>query len=82
MNRYDPLYKWLSSTSGRKVSATFDQIEAVLGFTLPRTARARPQWWANEAGNTRHVQCRAWLDAGFQTANLDLSRKTVEFVRT
>jgi hypothetical protein len=81
MALYDPLYKWLRSKSASNISATFGQIEAILGSKLPDTARERVQWWANEVGNTRHVQCRAWMDAGFQTRNLNLAEESVEFAK-
>ena len=81
MALYDPLYKWLRPNSANNISVTFDQIEAILEFKLPDTARARPQWWANEVGDTRHVQCRAWMDAGFQTRNLNLAKESVEFAK-
>ena len=83
MSIYDPLFKLLSLKSAGGISvvpATFKQIEAVLGFTLPETARSSPQWWGNETGDTRHAQCRAWLNAGFETRNLSLSKEYVEFV--
>jgi hypothetical protein len=81
MALYDPLYKWLRSKSAKNICVTFGQIEAVLGFRLPDTARDRPQWWANEMADTRHVQCRAWMDAGFQTRNLNLRRESVEYTK-
>jgi hypothetical protein len=83
MSIYDPLYKLLSLKSAGGISvvpATFKQIESVLGFTLPDTARSNPQWWGNETGDSRHAQCRAWLNAGFETRNLSLSKEYVEFV--
>jgi hypothetical protein len=81
---YDPLYKWLSAKSAggaTSISATFEQIETVIGFKLPDTARVRPQWWGNETGDSRHVQCRAWLNAGFETRNLNFSKETVDFLK-
>jgi len=83
MSAYNPLFKLLSlkSAGGMKiVSVTFSQIEAVLGFALPDTARNNPHWWGNVTGDTRHVQCRAWLNAGFETRNLSLSEERVDFV--
>jgi hypothetical protein len=65
---YDPLYKWLSKKTARGItgiSVTFNEIEIVLGFELPDAAKKWPQWWANETGNTRHVQSKAWSAAGF-----------------
>ncbi len=45
---------------------SFGDIERVLGALLPNSA-ARPEWWANETDpRTTHVQCRAWLDAGYK----------------
>lgn len=84
MNKYVPLYKWLSAKSDSgffSVFATFQEIEKVLGFKLPATARRKSQWWGNEVGDTCHVQCKVWLDADFETRNLDLSNETVEFVK-
>jgi hypothetical protein len=57
------------------------QIEAILGCRLPDTARERPQWWANEVGDTRHVQCRAWMDAGVETRNLNLAKNLSSLLR-
>ena len=84
MSIYDPLHKWLCANAAgniNKISATFKQIESVLGFDLPDTARTNPRWWGNETGDTRHVQCRAWMDAGYQTRNLSLANESVEFIR-
>jgi hypothetical protein len=84
MNKYVPLYKWLSTKSDRGISrvfATFEEIEKVLGFKLPVTARKKSQWWGNEISESRHVQCKVWLDADFETRNLDLSKESVEFVK-
>lgn len=65
--------------AAKHIHARFEQIEGVLGFDLPVTARKRPQWWANEQGKSTHVQSQAWLDAGFETRNLDLAAETVDF---
>ena len=84
MSIYDPLYKWLAKKAASgvpNISVTFDEIETVLGFALPKSATKRPQWWANEAKNTRHAQCQAWEAAGYVTRKVDLSKKCVEFVR-
>jgi hypothetical protein len=80
MSKYDPLYKWLRLAKGNKVSVTFQRIEEILGFPLPASAREHRPWWANEANiSSKHVHCKAWLDAGFETTNVDLIRGTVDF---
>ena len=81
MSKYDPLYHWLHCQTTKIVPATFSQLEMILGFNLPATARHRCEWWANETGATRHVQCRAWLDAGYETREVDLPREILEFVK-
>jgi hypothetical protein len=82
MSKYDPLYKWLSAKSasnGTKIPATFEQIEAILGFELPATARMKPQWWGNEKSDSSHTQCKVWLNAGFETRELSIPNETVKF---
>jgi len=81
MSQYDPLNKWLRANPRQRIPITFNEIEDILGFDLPSTARERPQWWANEKGESRHVQCQAWLEAGFETKNVNIGKETLEFVR-
>jgi hypothetical protein len=84
MSKYDPLYRWLvakSATGATSVPTTFEQIEAVLGFMLPDSAKTSAPWWANEKDNTRHVQCKSWIAAGFETRDLSLATESVTFVR-
>jgi hypothetical protein len=84
MSKYEPLYRWLVAKSASGITSiptTFQQIEAVLGFKLPDSARTSTPWWANEKGNTRHVQCKYWMSAGFETRNLSLATESVTFAR-
>jgi hypothetical protein len=79
MSKYDPLGEHLSGL-GRSDShmLTFDQIEAILGFSLPKSARQYQAWWANQVGSG-HVQSNAWLDNGWHTELLSLGGKHVTF---
>ena len=56
---------------------SFDEIEAILGFTLPVSARTYSAWWANNPQPNR--QSNAWLSAGWKTDDLDLDGETVTF---
>jgi hypothetical protein len=59
MSIYDPLYQFLCRATQTAIRMTFEQLEGVLGFALPKTAKQRQQWWGNEtAAETSHVQCR------------------------
>jgi hypothetical protein len=81
VGKCDPLYRWLRQQRAKNVPATFSQLESILGFELPPTAKGRRECWANEAGDTRHVQCRAWLEAGYKTQDVNLAQEFVRFVQ-
>jgi len=80
MGIYDPLYDWLRGRTDNRIPVTFAQVEGILHFDLPNTARSRSQWWQNNS--TRHVQAHAWLEAGFHTEDVNLRDETVVFTRT
>ena len=80
-SKYDPLKAYLQDQRSKVVTLTFTQIEKILGSPLPRSARIRREWWANEdPRDTRHVQCRAWKLTG-RTATPNLSTSTVHFAK-
>lgn len=75
---YQPLREHLLFSGNDRVSMTFAEIEAVLGRTLPASARKRTAWWSNNAEG--HVQALAWLNSSYRVADLDLARERVTFV--
>lgn len=79
MSKYDSLAGFLKSQTVERVPMTFSEVENVLGFKLPSSARDYPAWWANE--HKTHVQARAWLTAGFETESVDLSSRKLVFKR-
>ncbi len=81
MRAYAPLHTWLVGQPGNihNIPATFAQIEGILGFTLPATARQKSQWWENNPA--RHVQATAWLDAGFFTRDVNIPNEMLTFSR-
>ena len=80
MAKYDPLLEHLCRTRDGPVEMTFDEIDRLVGG-LPASAATRPAWWANEAlpGSSRHVQARAWLDAGREVEHVDRAARRVRF---
>lgn len=58
---------------------TFGEIERLAKFTLPRTAYQHQAWWANSRTRDSHGWAHLWLQAGWESCNLDLARRTVEF---
>ncbi|MGQ3303398.1 MAG: DUF7662 domain-containing protein [Phreatobacter sp.] len=78
MAKYSPISEFLVDQTADRIRLDFTAVERLLGVSLPRSADEYQAWWANDAS---HSQAKAWLDAGWRTENLDLSRRTVEFVR-
>ena len=58
---------------------SFSEVERVLGFGLPRSARNYNAWWGNNLYRSRHSW--AWLEAGWETRDLDIDGESVWFVR-
>lgn len=77
MSKYGPLRKHLNSGAMTRWRAAFADVEAVLGFPLPRSAYAYPAWWSNDP--TGHSHSRAWLNAGWKTEAVDLPNQQVTF---
>jgi hypothetical protein len=47
MQKYRPLGDYLVKQNEVSVSLTFQEIEQILGFTLPLSAYNHRAWWAN-----------------------------------
>ncbi len=75
---YLALYTYLENRYASVVVLTFEQIEALLGFTLPTPARTEPEWWTATVDSQRH--CAAWTGAG-RTATPNLAAKSIRFER-
>lgn len=79
MGVYQPLEKFLKQQSFAEVPMTFGDIAAVLGRALPKSAFHHRPWWANEAAG--HSHAKAWLNAGFETAQVDMAGQKLVFRR-
>ena len=78
-SKYAPLYRFLDSLNVRSRRMSFSEIERILGLPLPPSARAHREWWANDASPFR--QSWAWLEAGWETRDLDMVGELVRFMR-
>ena len=81
MSKYDPLREHLRRFKGDVWRASHREVERVLGFTLPKSARLYPAWWSNESGKGTHSHARSWLDAGWKTEAVDVASGTITFCR-
>ena len=73
--RYQRLYSHLCSLPDREWRVSFADIEAVLGFELPVSARMHRPWWSNQIDG--HSQAIAWMAAGWETAEVDVRGETL-----
>jgi hypothetical protein len=80
--KYAPLYRHLAARTDTEWAATFRDIERVLGFKLPDSARIHRPWWANQGERGGHSHALAWEMAGWRTSQVDMAGEHVLFVRT
>ena len=80
MGKYEPLAEALRRHRGDMWTAGFDEMERILGFALPPSARTYREWWANQRSGG-HSQTKGWQDAGWQVWKVDLSAQRVTFRR-
>lgn len=79
--KYRNLYAHLCSLTAQEWRASFADIEAIIGDDLPPAARSYRAWWSNHGGVHVLRQARAWLSAGWKTAEVDMSAETLLFRR-
>jgi hypothetical protein len=80
--KYSGLYRHLVERTGNEWQVTFSEIEKLLQFKLPDSARIHRPWWANQGERGGHSHALAWEMAGWKTANVDMAGESVVFVRT
>ena len=77
-SKYRPLTRHLRAQAGDSVRMTFGEIERVIGGKLPPSAASRA-WCSNNPSND--VMTKAWLEAGFESEQVDLSGRKLVFRR-
>ncbi len=78
-SKYDPLSKHLESLGASAWHTTFREIERILSFRLPASARNHRSWWHNNT--IGHPQAPAWMDIGWKTTDVDMNTETLVFRR-
>lgn len=77
MSKYQPLTERLAGHRGEEWRASFADIEALLGFPLPKAARKSRAWWTGaQQGHTR-----AWMTSGWEVGEVDPIGGSVVFRR-
>ena len=81
MRKYKPLQSHLERRGGRPELLAFEDIEAIIGAGLPKSAVVHRAFWAND-NEGHHSHARSWMGAGYRVAYVDRERKVVRFERT
>ena len=63
--KYQQLYSYLCSLGSNEWRTSFTEIESILGFELPASARLYRPWWGNQESGDGHSQALAWTMAGW-----------------
>jgi hypothetical protein len=79
MSKYEPLGEYLKRQDKDRVPMTFAEIERVTGAKLPPSAARHRPWWSNNAKNS--VMTKVWLDAGFESEQVDMQARKLVFRR-
>lgn len=69
-SKYASLYHHLCERDGHEWYASFADIEKILGFSLPKSARTYNAWWGNEKKGSHSHAC-AWMAAGWVTQEVN-----------
>lgn len=76
--KYRNLAEYLLSSNETRVTLTYSQIEQILGFSLPDTARKFKQsYWAN---TETHSYASSWMAVGYKT-RVDAENDKVTFIK-
>ncbi len=78
---YQGLYRHLCGLGVDEWRTSFGEIESILGFELPASARLHRPWWANQSDGNGHSQALAWGVAGWETAEIDMEAETLTLRR-
>jgi hypothetical protein len=79
-NKYDPLHNYLKAQKVDELVLTFEQIEEILDFALPRAAH-RAEWWFDDTPEHPRLQRQAVRAAGYDAKRLP-DGVSVRFTRT
>lgn len=78
MSKYNPLSDRLTAHPNEEWRTSFSELESVLGFALPKAARAGRAWWANDPDRSHS---RAWTLRGWTVDDVDHAAERVVFRR-
>ena len=76
-SKYQRLYTHLCRLITQEWRTSFSEVESIIGFELPTSARLHRPWWSNQNGGNGHSQALSWSAAGWETAEVDMDAETL-----
>ncbi|NJP08602.1 MAG: helix-turn-helix transcriptional regulator [Leptolyngbyaceae cyanobacterium RU_5_1] len=76
-SKYQALQEFLRRSDRQHVTLTFAEIEALMGTSLPGSARSQRAWWSNRSKGA--LQATAWMNAGYLVEELNLEAERITF---
>jgi hypothetical protein len=91
-SKYKPLHTYLSEKTTQRVKLSMEELENILGFTLPKSAtdHMNALFWSNDPhpdkdapGKYHHYHTLMWLSSGYMVSSVDFysSKHSVTFTR-
>ena len=77
-SKFWPLANYLEAQNMAQIVLRFEEIEAILGFTLCRSARTYEVYWRPSA---THMLPNVCLEAGYKITDIDLKNEKVCFIK-
>jgi len=79
MGKYDKLATYFSNINQNKVRLSFGEIENILCFKLPNSARKYRPWWANDKTHIQSIS--GWLGVNWKVSFVNMNSEIIEFSR-
>ena len=77
-NKYRRLAAKFEEAGGKPIRLSFAEIEEIIGFPLPESARQHRAYWAN---TTTHSISSCWMNAGYKVVEANLTGGYIIFER-
>ncbi len=78
-SKYQPLFDHLYHCQQEEIMLDFATIEAIMGQSLPPSARRNRGWWSNR--DKGGLQAQSWKKASYHVVHIDLASEQVTFSR-
>lgn len=75
--KYEALMKYFQTLQVNKVILTYDEIEKIIGFKLPKSAYEYNAYWRE---SKTHTVTRAWIESGWKITELKMG-EYIEFTK-